>query len=131
MGLLKKIFGELKETNEKIEFNWQFLNSLEQIASIIENSKTKPQIIFKYSTRCGISRIVLKEFERDHKELEDFFDFYFNDLIRYRDVSNFIASQLNVRHQSPQLIVIKNGKVILHSSHGSINNVDLKELIEL
>lgn len=131
MGLLKKIFGELKETNEKIEFNWQFLNSLEQIASIIENSKTKPQIIFKYSTRCGISRIVLKKFERDHKELEDFFDFYFNDLIRYRDVSNFIASQLNVRHQSPQLIVIKNGKVILHSSHGSINNVDLKELIEL
>jgi bacillithiol system protein YtxJ len=96
---------------------------------LVENSETKPQIIFKYSTRCGISRLVLKKFERDNQELENYFDFYFNDLIKYRQVSNLIASQFNIRHESPQLIVIRRGEVILHSSHGSINAIDLKELI--
>jgi len=129
MGLLKKIFGELKETNEKIEFNWQFLNSVEQIATIIESSKTNPQIIFKYSTRCGISSMVLNQFEKDNKELNDDFDFHFLNLIKYRNVSNLIASQFNIRHESPQLLVISNGRVVKHSSHGSINNIDLNGVL--
>ena len=129
MELLRKIFGGISENHGEVELDWKILNSSEQVNALIENSKIKPQVIFKHSTRCGISRIVLKEFERDNKEFDGFFDFYFNDLIKYRDVSNLIASQFKVRHESPQLIVIKNGEVILYSSHGSINTLDLKALI--
>ncbi|MDU8886895.1 bacillithiol system redox-active protein YtxJ [Yeosuana sp. MJ-SS3] len=130
MGLFKKIFAASSGSIEEKVLPWIALTTIEQLDGILKNSKKRPQIIFKYSTRCGISRVVLKEFERDNLVLENYFDFYFNDLIKFRNVSNHIASQFNIRHQSPQLMVIKNGEVISHSSHGSINDVDLKNLMK-
>jgi bacillithiol system protein YtxJ len=130
MGLFKKIFAGSSGSIEEKVLPWIALTTIEQLDGILKNSKKRPQIIFKYSIRCGISRVVLKEFERDNQVLENYFDFYFNDLLKFRNVSNHIASQFNIRHQSPQLMVIKNREVISHSSHGSINDVDLKNLMK-
>jgi len=127
MGLFDKLFNSSSETVDKKELHWILLNSINQLDDIKYKSSTKTQIIFKHSTRCGTSRMVLKQFERDYIFSENEMDIYFLDLIAYRDVSNEIASQFNVFHESPQLLVVKNRVVVAHSSHGSINNINLDQ----
>lgn len=129
MGLFDKLFNSSSEVLEKKELYWIPLNSINQLDDIKDNSSTKTQIIFKHSTRCGTSRMVLKQFERDYILSENEMNLYFLDLIAYRDVSNEIASQFNVFHESPQLLIIKNGVVVAQSSHGAINNINLAQFI--
>lgn len=129
MGLFNKIFNSSSETEERKELPWKALTTISQLDEIKDNSITKPQLIFKHSNRCGISRMVKKQFERDYNVSNNVFDLYYLDLINYRDVSNQIAQQFQVNHESPQLLVVKNGVVVVHSSHGDINNINLEQLI--
>ena len=129
MGLLKTWCVGSGETKEKKVLPWIALNSTEQFDDIIKASKVKPQLIFKYSTRCGVSRMVLNQFESFYNYSENDFDLYFLDLIAYRDVSSETGYRFQVLHESPQLLVIKNEVVVAHSSHGAINNFDLHQFI--
>ena len=102
--------------------NWIQINKIEDLDTIIESSFNSPVAIFKHSTRCGISSYVLKNIERSLKDEDLRADLYFLDLIAFRDISNSIAERLAVVHQSPQLILIKDGKVLYHASHQSIDS---------
>ena len=126
MSFLKNIFGSSENQNESnIKMDWEPLNHISQLDEIVAASNEKPVAIFKHSTRCSISRMALKQFENE-------FDFtekvtpYFLDLITFRDVSNDIASRFGVQHQSPQLILIKDGKAIYDASHSDIDAGPLK-----
>jgi bacillithiol system protein YtxJ len=127
MSIFNSLFGsseEKKVTGSKI--NWiplQFVGQLDEIAAL---SDEKPAVIFKHSTRCSISRFALKQFENKYA-LEDKVDAYFLDLIEYRDVSNEIANRFQVVHQSPQLLLIKNGQSVYDASHSDIDAGDLVE----
>ena len=129
MGIFKKIFGGLSEPKERKILPWITLNSLEQLDVIESASKTKTQIIFKYSSRCGVSRMVLNQFESNYNFYEDDLDLYFLDIISYRSVSNEVGYKFQVMHESPQLLVIKNGVVVAHDSHGGVNAIDLNSFI--
>ena len=98
--------------------NWIPLSSEEQLKVIIEKSATIPQVIFKHSTRCSTSSMVLHRLERS--DAPENMDFYFLDLLRYRDISNRIADNFQVYHQSPQILLIKNGECIYDESHMAI-----------
>jgi bacillithiol system protein YtxJ len=91
----------------------------------MEISHQKPVAIFKHSTRCSISRMALKQFENEF-DLEGSVMPYFLDLINYRDISNEIATRFEVYHQSPQLLLIKEGKSIYDASHSDIDALELK-----
>jgi len=123
MSFFKSIFGSKPNEENSSSLNWSELSELSQLDTIIEDSKTKTQVIFKHSTRCGISRAVLKQFEK--KEIEDTIDLYYLDLLSYRDISNELASKFQVIHQSPQLLVIKNGVVVAHDSHYDLLGVEI------
>ncbi|WP_066225392.1 bacillithiol system redox-active protein YtxJ [Formosa haliotis] len=123
MGLFDKMFGGKSEKVER-DLPWKPLVSIGQLEDIKNASNERPQVLFKHSTRCGISRMVLSQFEKDYNNETDV-DLYFLDLLQHRDVSNAIAEQFNVYHESPQLLIVKNGIVVKHASHGSINNIDL------
>jgi bacillithiol system protein YtxJ len=99
--------------------NWIELTSLNQLEEI-ENS-INPVLIFKHSTRCGTSRMTLDRLNRNYKaeELEGVRK-YFLDLISYRDISAAIAQKFDVEHESPQAIVIKNGRAVYSASHFDI-----------
>ena len=105
--------------------NWIPLNTLEQLESIKEKSQATPQLIFKHSTRCSISTMALNRFERATTKPE--IDFYFLDLIANRQISNAVAEQFKVHHESPQILLIKNGECIYDESH---NGILMDELIE-
>ncbi len=126
MGLFKNIFGSSSNAREEAKtIPWKALDSISQLEAIAKESKGKTQVIFKHSTTCGISRMVLNMFNGSYAVEEGALDLYFLDLHAHREVSNEVAARFQVMHQSPQLLIIKNGTVVLHRSHGSISEVDL------
>ena len=128
MGILNKLFGSAEAKVEKT-LPWIALSSIEQLDDIQEKSKTKTQVIFKHSTTCGISKMVINRFEAAYNLPENNLDLYYLDLHSYRAVSNEITSKFQVIHESPQLLVIKNGVTVAHASHGAMNEVDLKRFL--
>jgi len=129
MSFLNSIFGNSENTESpKSNINWTELTDIAQLMEIEAISNEKPVVIFKHSTRCSISRMALKQFEREY-DLNDTVAAYFLDLIAHRDVSNEIASRFSVYHESPQLILIRNGKAVYDVSHSDIDAIALKEKI--
>lgn len=129
MGLLNKIFGGSVEKKEEKVLPWIPLNDLPQLDFIESKSVRKTQVIFKHSTRCGVSRMVLNQFVDAYNLTEKDLDLYYLDLLNHRDVSNEIAAKFQVMHQSPQLLVIKNGVVVAQDSHGALNAIDLSRFV--
>jgi len=107
--------------------DWKQLDKLEKIDEIIELSHSQIVAIFKHSTSCGISRMVLRAFERDLKgqDLSNM-SLYLLDLLAYRAISNEVSHRFNVIHESPQLILIQNGTAFFDSSHADIKASSLE-----
>ena len=103
--------------------NWINLTSEDQLQEIKEKSNTRPQLIFKHSTRCSLSSMAKNRLDRSASTGD--IDFYYLDLIRHRNISNKISAEFNVYHQSPQVLLIKNGKSIYDESHSAI---DMQEI---
>ena len=125
MSFLKNMFGTSEGNQYVSKVGWIQLTDLDQLDEIISESKDKLVIVFKHSTRCGVSRMVLKQFEKEF-DLQEKTTSYFLDLLEYRNVSNEITSRFKVVHESPQLLLIRDGKTIYHASHSNINAEDLK-----
>ncbi|WP_224740587.1 bacillithiol system redox-active protein YtxJ [Olleya marilimosa] len=123
-----KLFGGSKEPKEKKILAWKNLTEVPQLDEIEKLSKGKTQVIFKHSTRCGISSMVMNQFI-DAFDVDSNLDLYYLDLLNYREVSNETGYKFQVMHQSPQLLVIKNGVVVTHASHGAINEIDLTKFV--
>lgn len=98
--------------------NWETLTSVEQLQEVRKLSQEKPVLIFKHSTTCSISRAVLDRLERNWKE-ENLKPFFI-DLHAHRDVSNETAKLFQIQHESPQVLIIKNGVCSYHQSHMGI-----------
>lgn len=129
MGIFGNVFGKKSEQKkETSQIPWIPLVSTGQLDEIEANSKSRTQLIFKHSTTCGISRMVLNMFTGSYN-LDEEKDIYFLDLHAHRDVSNAVESKFQVRHQSPQLLIVKNGEVTFHTSHGAITDVDLSQYV--
>lgn len=101
--------------------NWKNITTDDDVNKILEASEHKPQIIFKDSVTCGISAFAKERLTDGNDMLTATADFNYLDLLTYRSVSNYIASHLNVIHQSPQIIVIKDKKVVFRDSHHAID----------
>ena len=126
MSVFNYIFGKSGNQNsEESKINWIPLTFIGQLDEIVAFSNQKPVVIFKHSTRCSISRMALKQFENEY-DLEDKVDVYFLDLLEHRDISTEIASRFNVVHQSPQLLLINDGKSVYDVSHSDIDAEELK-----
>ncbi|WP_294818296.1 bacillithiol system redox-active protein YtxJ [uncultured Flavobacterium sp.] len=130
MGLFNKLFGETdSKGNSSSGVKWNDLTSMQQLDEIISESAEVPVIIFKHSTRCGISRMALNGFEREYAIENENAKPYLLDLLQHRDISNEIAARFRVMHQSPQLLVIKDGKAVYDASHGDIDAGSVKGVI--
>ena len=95
---------------------------LNQWSEILEFSKNRNIYIFKHSSRCGVSSMVLKRLEKQLRERD--LDYFYLHIQAYRNLSNWLAEELDIRHESPQLIVLNSEKVISHGSH-----YDLLEIV--
>lgn len=106
--------------------NWNKLSDIAQLDEIAKASTDKPILIFKHSTRCSISATALDRIERAWKSDEvQSLEPYYLDLIQFRNISGAIAEKFNVEHQSPQVLIIKNGKAVYDASHYDIRYQEL------
>ena len=121
MGILKNFFKNSSDSSTESGINWLNLASIEELDRIVKTSYDKSVAIFKYSTRCGLSRMVLRQLEKNYDISINEPDWYFLDLIQFRAVSNEISNRFQVRHESPQLLLVKKGEVIYHNSHSAID----------
>lgn len=108
------------------QINWRRLQTDQDLDAALSASNEGTVALFKHSTRCSVSSMALKFFEQSWNYDDDQVTPYFLDLIAYRSLSNRIASELNVEHQSPQLILVRNGKAILNRSHNEINASEIR-----
>lgn len=130
MGFLDNIFGNSdSKVNSSSSIKWNELTQIQQLDDIVSESAEVPVIIFKHSTRCAISRMALKNFEGEYTINAEKAKPYFLDLLEHRDISNEIANRFGVMHQSPQLILIKEGKAVYNTSHSDIDAGVVKEKV--
>lgn len=123
MGFLDRVFSMQQK---EIFDTWKVLEEEEQLNQIVKDSYTKPVVLFKHSIRCGTSAMVKNQLENDWDLEEGTLDFYYLDLINHRNISNLIAQKFNVVHQSPQIIILKEGKAIFDTSHQMISVEGIK-----
>lgn len=109
--------------------NWIELTDEAQLNDVKALSTNKPQVIFKHSTRCPVSTMAKTRLERGTPP--DNIDFYYLDLIKHRSISQKIAEIFEVNHESPQILLIRNGACIYDESHSGITMDDIVEQTSL
>ena len=100
---------------------WKDLKTSGDLRALVQQSHDTPVVIFKHSTRCGASAIIKIRLEEDWDIPNDGTDTYLLDLIAYRDLSNEVARMFGVRHESPQVLIIKDGRSVFDASHGDVS----------
>jgi bacillithiol system protein YtxJ len=129
MSFFTYFFGN-SEQEKPSKVGWRRLTDLGQLNELIELSHQQPVLIFKHSTRCSISRFALKNFENEYAFTAEELQPYFLDLLEHRSISNEIATRFEVMHQSPQILLIKEGKCVYDESHDGIEVAGLKRLVK-
>ena len=110
--------------------NWIELNTEEQIEQIKGESRIQPVLIFKHSTRCAVSNAALSRLERNWKaEKLGPIKMYYLDLLSYRNISQSIAVSFDVEHESPQVLILKEGSPIFVRSHLAISFDEIQQLL--
>ena len=104
--------------------NWITLLHEQQLEDIKIKSTKKLQVIFKHSTRCSISSMAKNRLDRNDQPQG--MDFYFLDIISNRNIYNKITGEFKVHHESPQILIMKNGSCIYSESHSGIDMEDIK-----
>lgn len=114
-------------SERKARLNWNQLESVAQLEEFFSAQDGVIRVFFKHSTRCSISSMALNSFESNWEGEEE--NLYFVDLLRFREVSNALAEQAKVIHQSPQAIVVRNGEVLYDASHSGIDAKTIYKII--
>lgn len=124
---IKAKFSTAEDLVSPIE--WTDIIDVSQLDTIEDVSKSVPVLIFKYSTRCNLSTFMLKKFEKKFDFEEGSVLPYFLDLRAYMDISDEITTRYGVAHESPQIILLKNGRVVYYANHEHIKFEELKERV--
>ena len=105
---------------------WKHLTSIEELDQLAAESTAITALIFKHSNRCNICHVVLNRLERNWQdENEEKVVPYFLDVLAHRGVSNAVAERFGVEHESPQVLLIRDGKSVYAESHSGINYADI------
>ena len=118
-----------KTKNSDIHENWKIITSELQLQAAVDESFEKAVVLFKHSVSCGISAGVKYGLEKDWDFKTDELSFYYLDLLSFRSISNKMADDLQVTHQSPQVIMLKDGMVTYHTSHHNISVAALRSAL--
>lgn len=126
MSLFSKLFSNSETPSNPSIF--QYIEDEIQLNDIISSSTEKFVIIFKHSDRCSISRWVWRQFQADYNLTEETAILYLVDVVSNRNISQKIAADFDVHHESPQLLIIHQNKCVYNASHENINFDDVLKI---
>jgi bacillithiol system protein YtxJ len=130
MSFFESIMGVFSGGSEPDRSQWGEISASSELKDIDEVSYEKIQIIYKHSSRCATSYFALRNLQDLSEEIRKVADLYMVDVIGQRSLSNEISSHYDVRHESPQVILIREGQVRWNGSHGEVRSDVIKEVIE-
>lgn len=128
MGIIEGIKGIFSQNQSGTE-NWNVIEQNSEIDQIIDDSSNKAQLLYKHSDRCSVCMFTKSELEQSAEIITANAKMHFVDVIRSREVSDYIAEKLGVQHESPQAILVKDGEVVWHESHGAIKGEKVRKVI--
>ena len=102
------------------DFPWHEVHSADDVNELLLASGHRTQVVLKHSPRCGTSFFAKSSLESMGEDILKTADVHLINVIRSRPVSQYFAEKTGIRHESPQLFVIRNDAVIWHASHYSI-----------
>ncbi|TCJ19633.1 bacillithiol system redox-active protein YtxJ [Flaviaesturariibacter flavus] len=108
---------------------WKHLTSEEELTGLVERSRELPQVIFKHSTRCSISNVAFQRVNKGAAPAGS--EFYLLDVLTHRPLSLKVAEHFGVNHESPQVLVIKNGECVYDDSHLGISMQDITDQVSM
>ena len=108
--------------------NWKNLSSIQGLDELVAQSHEQPCLLFKHSTRCSISAMAKHRLERDWLASTPSLQPFYLDLIAFRQISNEVESRFGIRHESPQALLIQNGRCVYDASHLDIH---LDEIVSI
>lgn len=108
---------------------WNAISEPSDFETILQNSENQPQLIYKHSNRCSICFVAKGNLEKASKDLLKHADMHYLDVVNKREVSTHIAEELDVRHESPQVILLYEGEVVWDASHGQIVAKDILDVL--
>lgn len=111
--------------------HWNTLASPTEVNDLVEQSNQQACLIFKHSTRCSISSFAKSRLENDWNLSEQDIQPFYLDLIAHREVSNFVAEYFGIDHESPQVLLIRNGICVYNTSHLDISVSQIQEQLAL
>lgn len=120
----------IAQKRNRMEEHWVVADDMEAVEEIITRSGVKPQYIYKHSTQCLLSSRAYKEVARATEELHPDVEINYVDVIASRDVSNLIADKLNVRHESPQILLVWHGQAIWSASHRDVRKDEIIDRVK-
>ncbi|NGP77124.1 bacillithiol system redox-active protein YtxJ [Balneolaceae bacterium YR4-1] len=129
MGFFEGVKGMFSQSGADKAEEWQILEGKDSVDKLLSRSESTPQLIYKHSDRCSVCIFAKSNLEQQAGDISEATDMNFVDVISSRDVSNYIADKLNVRHESPQAILLNEGEVVWHASHGSVKAEPLMEVL--
>jgi bacillithiol system protein YtxJ len=122
---LKEFFLGTKVDSNTDTVNWKKLNGVDQLNELTNSPLNQKIIIFKHSPRCGISSTVLRKFEAKLLDKNNDDLVYLVNVLSERELSMALAAKYQIVHQSPQVLVIKNEKVVGYASHYDILDMEI------
>lgn len=128
MGLFDAISNSFSGTDS--DGVWETISDTSRYQAIVQKSEERPQLIYKHSNRCSVCFVAKGSLEKAADDIREHADMHYLDVVKNRKVSNAVASELNVRHESPQVIVINGGEVVWHASHGQIKSENIIEVLQ-
>jgi len=129
MSFIEGLKNMFSQNGTRMAEDWNILADNSAVEDAIRKSEEKPQLIYKHSGRCSVCVFAKSNLEHGAEEISEVADMNFVDVIASRGVSNYIAEKLNVRHESPQAILLDQGKVIWHDSHGSVKSAKILDQV--
>lgn len=125
------LFDTVKDTfsSSASDDIWNRITDPSQLDDIFKESENRAQLIYKHSHRCSVCFVSRGNLENASEDILNYADMHFLNVVNHRDSSDYIASELNVRHESPQVILVDDGEVVWHASHGSIDTDKILDMI--
>ena len=103
------------------------LDSMEALERAVSRSSERPQLLFKHSIHCGLSGMAMSEFESHLKQPAPDVDYWLLTVQTARTVSNEVETRLGIRHETPQAILVRDGRAVWNASHRGITTRSLAE----
>lgn len=129
MSFLNGLRG-MMSGNPELSDEWTIPETVEEIDGFFEPDSGM-HIIYKHSYSCGTSIFAKTRVEQTFKnDLPENVHFYFVDVRTHRPVSNAIAEKSGIMHESPQLIIINEGKVLWHGSHNQVTSEPISKFLK-